>query len=204
MIPPPAGLTPDDYDRIEDAVMETARGRWFLAEFARRVRAGDTQKILQAIERLERASAPAQFAVAQDHAKGIGERLLDIAFQLRARRVDDALCRAVEREASAAYALAGEERGPAFAREVEPPKPEPLTIEALTIEARPAPAPPREASGLSFEAPRISEAPRPRLTSSERVAFDRLGASLGAPAQGGLSLDEIERLPPERRLGLFA
>ncbi|QLP97603.1 MAG: hypothetical protein HZY79_09655 [Rhodoblastus sp.] len=44
MIPPPAGLTPDDYDRIEEAVMETARGRWFLAEFARRVRAGDTQK----------------------------------------------------------------------------------------------------------------------------------------------------------------
>jgi hypothetical protein len=198
MIPPPAGLTPDDYDRIEDAVMETARGRWFLAEFARRVRAGDTQKILQAIERLERASAPAQFAVAQDHAKGIGERLMDIAFQLRARRVEEAVCRAVEREASAAYALAGEERGPAFAREFEPPKPEPLTIEALTIEARHAPASPREASGLSFEAP------RPRLTSSERAAFDRLGASLGAPAQGGLSLDEIERLPPVRRLGLFA
>ena len=199
MIPPPAGLTPDDYDRIEDAVMETARGRWFLAEFARRVRAGDTQKILQAIERLERASAPAQFAVAQDHAKGIGERLMDIAFQLRARRVEEAVCRAVEREASAAYALAGEERGPAFAREFEPPKPEPLTIEA-----RVAPAPPREASGLSFEAERIAEAPRPRLTSSERAAFDRLGASLGAPAQGGLSLDEIERLPPVRRLGLFA
>lgn len=185
MIPPPAGLTPDDYDRIEEAVMETARGRWFLAEFARRVRSGDTQKILAAIERLERASAPAQFAAAQDHAKGIGERLMDIAFQLRARRVEEAVCRAVEREASAAYALAGEERGPAFAREFDPPPPQPAMIEA-----RPA-APPEPA--------------RPaRLTSGERTAFERLGASLGAPAQGGLSLDEIERLPPARRLGLFA
>lgn len=186
MIPPPAGLTPDDYDRIEEAVMETARGRWFLAEFARRVRSGDTQKILAAIERLERASAPAQFAVAQEHAKGIGERLMDIAFQLRARRVDEGVCRAVEREASAAYALAGEERGPAFAREFEPPSPEPLTIEARP--SPPAPEPPRPA----------------RLTTTERAAFDRLGASLAAPAQGASSIEEIERMPPARRLGLFA
>lgn len=141
MIPPPAGLTPDDYDRIEEAVMETARGRWFLAEFARRVRAGDTQKILQAIERLERASGPAQFAAAQDHARGIGERLMDAAFQLRARDVEEALCRVVEREASAAYALAGEERGPAFAQSFDPPAPEPMMIEARAVEpARVAPA----------------------------------------------------------------
>lgn len=130
MIPPPQGLNPDDYDRIEEAVMETARGRWFLAEFARRVRAGDTQKILAAIERLERASAPQQFAAAQEHASGIGERLMDLAFQLRARRIEEALVRAVEREASAAFALAGEERGPAFAKTFDPPAPEPRMIEA--------------------------------------------------------------------------
>ena len=187
MIPPPAGLTPDDYDRIEEAVMETARGRWFLAEFARRVRSGDTQKILAAIERLERASAPAQFAAAQDHAKGIGERLMDIAFQLRARRVEEAVCRAVEREASAAYALAGEERGPAFAHEFEPASPEPLTIEAQPARAPFAPA----------------EPPRPaRLTTTERAAFERVGESLVAPR--ATTIEEIERLPPMKRLGLFA
>jgi chemotaxis regulatin CheY-phosphate phosphatase CheZ len=44
-----------DYDAIEDAVMETARGRWFLAEFARRNRTADTQVLLEAIGRLESA-----------------------------------------------------------------------------------------------------------------------------------------------------
>jgi hypothetical protein len=55
---PPALLREEDYDAIEAAVMETARGRWFLAEFARRNRNADTAAVLGAIERLERAVAP--------------------------------------------------------------------------------------------------------------------------------------------------
>ena len=62
---------PDDehaYEQIEAAVMETARGRWFLSEFARRNRHTDTTMVLNAIETLQRrlvdipaleASAPA-------------------------------------------------------------------------------------------------------------------------------------------------
>ncbi len=42
-----------DYDAICAAVMETSRGRWFLAEYARRNRQADTQVVLSAIERLE-------------------------------------------------------------------------------------------------------------------------------------------------------
>jgi len=42
-----------DYDAIEAAVMETARGRWFLAEYGRRQKAADTQSVLTAIARLE-------------------------------------------------------------------------------------------------------------------------------------------------------
>jgi hypothetical protein len=42
-----------DYEEIEEAVMETARGRWFLTEFARRQRASDTKILLDAIRRLE-------------------------------------------------------------------------------------------------------------------------------------------------------
>ena len=35
----PNAESPDeDYDRIESAVLETARGRWFLREFSRRQR----------------------------------------------------------------------------------------------------------------------------------------------------------------------
>lgn len=42
-----------DFDAIEGAVMETARGRWFLTEFARRNRHANTQALLEAISRLE-------------------------------------------------------------------------------------------------------------------------------------------------------
>ncbi len=48
-------LTPADYDTIEAAVMETARGRWFLAEYARRNRHSDTTTLLRALDRIEQA-----------------------------------------------------------------------------------------------------------------------------------------------------
>lgn len=44
---------PDDYDAILAAVSETPRGRWFLAEYARRNRTADTTAILDEIGRLE-------------------------------------------------------------------------------------------------------------------------------------------------------
>lgn len=50
---PPA--TEADYDTICAAVMETGRGRWFLAEYARRNRNADTQILLAALERIEAA-----------------------------------------------------------------------------------------------------------------------------------------------------
>jgi chemotaxis regulatin CheY-phosphate phosphatase CheZ len=42
-----------DYEAICAAVMETLRGRWFLAEYARRNRHSDTKVVLSAIERIE-------------------------------------------------------------------------------------------------------------------------------------------------------
>ena len=41
-----------DYEAIEAAVMETARGRWFLKEYAKRNRNSDTQRVLTAVEKL--------------------------------------------------------------------------------------------------------------------------------------------------------
>jgi hypothetical protein len=46
-------LTDADFESIESAVMETARGRWFLAEFARRRRVEDAARVLAALDRLE-------------------------------------------------------------------------------------------------------------------------------------------------------
>src|SRR5437588_170020 len=42
-----------DYEAICAAVMESARGRWFLEEYARRNRQADTALVLTAINRLE-------------------------------------------------------------------------------------------------------------------------------------------------------
>ncbi|MBF9233476.1 hypothetical protein [Microvirga alba] len=44
-----------DYDAIEAAVLETARGRWFLREYAKRNRNADTQTVLAAVNELKEA-----------------------------------------------------------------------------------------------------------------------------------------------------
>ncbi len=49
----PAALADSDYDSILSAVMETARGRWFLHEYVRRNRNADTGTLLAAIDRIE-------------------------------------------------------------------------------------------------------------------------------------------------------
>jgi len=53
--PAPMPLSDADYEVIEAAVLETNRGRWFLAEYARRNRHADTKMLLGAIDRLEAA-----------------------------------------------------------------------------------------------------------------------------------------------------
>jgi chemotaxis regulatin CheY-phosphate phosphatase CheZ len=53
LTPPP--LSEADYDAIEAAVLETMRGRWFLAEYARRNRQADTTMLLAALDRIEAA-----------------------------------------------------------------------------------------------------------------------------------------------------
>ena len=54
MTGPPSALNAD-YETILNAVLETARGRAFLAEHTRRNRQADTKLVLQAIEQLERS-----------------------------------------------------------------------------------------------------------------------------------------------------
>ena len=42
-----------DYDAIQQAFMETSRGRWFLGEYAKRNRNADTKMVLDAVARIE-------------------------------------------------------------------------------------------------------------------------------------------------------
>src|SRR2546427_8738701 len=55
-----------DYDAIREAFMETARGRWFLAEYAKRNRNADTRLVLDAVARLEESMAAQRQAAAAE------------------------------------------------------------------------------------------------------------------------------------------
>jgi hypothetical protein len=46
-----------DYDAIQEAFMETSRGRWFLGEYAKRNRNADTKLVLDAVARIEETIA---------------------------------------------------------------------------------------------------------------------------------------------------
>ncbi len=104
LITPPPGLSGADYSMIEQAVMETARGRWFLLEYARRQRAAETQRLANIVDRLEgmiagqadAASAPAR-APGADLAE-LAERLSDLAWRLRDDGAHPALCAELEAE----------------------------------------------------------------------------------------------------------
>jgi hypothetical protein len=47
----------EDYEAIREAFMETARGRWFLDEFAQRNRNADTRMVLDAVAKIEETLA---------------------------------------------------------------------------------------------------------------------------------------------------
>src|ERR1700742_1416577 len=47
----------EDYEAIREAFMETARGRWFLDEYAKRNRNSDTRMVLDAVSRIEQTIA---------------------------------------------------------------------------------------------------------------------------------------------------
>ncbi len=104
---PPQGLEEADYETIEAAVMETARGRWFLHEHARRTREAETARMLEAIGQLERllreqSQARPDSIDRQDAARLLGlieERLLDLSWMMKSRGLDPALCEVVDREA---------------------------------------------------------------------------------------------------------
>ena len=99
---------------IEQAVMETARGRWFLLEYARRQRAAETQRMADAVDRLEQAietlqpqlagivpvapPAPPAPAPTNETAAAVAEKLSDIVWTMRERGVGDQFCVELEKQ----------------------------------------------------------------------------------------------------------
>ena len=75
-----------DYDAIREAFMETARGRWFLSEYARRNRNADTAMVLEAVSRIEAGLAIQK----QTPATGVDDRLGAIRSAIRDAKVSAA------------------------------------------------------------------------------------------------------------------
>jgi hypothetical protein len=67
----------EDYDAISEAFMETARGRWFLGEYAKRNRNADTGMVLDAVARIEQS-------LAAQKQQGADNRLADALTAIRA------------------------------------------------------------------------------------------------------------------------
>lgn len=100
---PPEGMSEVDYEAIEAAVMETVRGRWFLAEFARRSHLDEMRQMLDAVARLEQVVTANQTAPADPSIRLLVSRLKEVGTQLgrmlvdmRLQGVDERFCAGIE------------------------------------------------------------------------------------------------------------
>ncbi|HEX8416138.1 MAG TPA: hypothetical protein VF641_00900 [Methylobacterium sp.] len=66
----------EEFGRIESAMGESARGRWFLQEYARRNRSADTDMLLGAIQRLEGVVTSERQTV---HVERVRDDIMDMA-----------------------------------------------------------------------------------------------------------------------------
>lgn len=176
VIKPPEGLSPADYDAIQDAVMETARGRWFLLEYARRQRAVETQRLADLVDRLERMIADAAPPPPPEHelqpthetAAAVAERLSDIVWTMRERGVGDQFCAELEKQIRVIRTLRVELEGHQPAP-IEPESPGPIPAIAQTA----PPGPPHlEIAALEPATPE----PAPPALDPRIVAFARIDA----------------------------
>lgn len=69
-----------DYDAIREAFMETARGRWFLGEYAKRNRNADTRMVLDAVAKIEETLAAQRQSIVEDR---LPEALVEIRRAIR-------------------------------------------------------------------------------------------------------------------------
>lgn len=107
-IAPPEGIGEEDYEAIEAAVMETVRGRWFLAEFARRSHVDEMRQMLDALVRLEHVVTEQRALPADPSIRLLVQRLKDVAQQLdglvlemRTQGYDETLCARIDAQARA-------------------------------------------------------------------------------------------------------
>jgi hypothetical protein len=200
-IPPPEGVSEDDYEAIEAAVMETVRGRWFLREFARRSQVAEMRRMLDAMSRLEEIvvggrALPAlngvspQSRLLLQRATEIAARIEDLAQELRFQDVEESLCASLEVQARAVAGLArGGEEG---AREADPPTP--FALPTLALSGRGGP----QAEDLPIRGAHIPDETR----ALERAAISPPAEPQADPRVAALA--SLDGLPMMEKLRLFA
>jgi hypothetical protein len=77
-----------DYEAIREAFVETARGRWFLGEYAKRNRRADTHMVLDAVARIERTLEALQRPPPDTRLPAIIWNIVDQAEEAAASAVD--------------------------------------------------------------------------------------------------------------------
>lgn len=176
-VPPPEGMSEADYEAIEAAVTETVRGRWFLAEYARRNRIAETRQLLDAIGRIETAiaaqhlpgpAADPSVRLLMQRIKEISGQLNGTAEEMRAAGVAERFADAVDHQARAVAGLMRNTAPPVPARETQPERavtPPPLPPVPV-VEGR-APAPP-----VAVAPPPVEPPDDPRLATLS--GLDRL------------------------------
>ncbi len=187
MIPPPEGLSAEDYDAIEAAVVETVRGRWFLAEYTRRSRVDELRQMLDGLARLEltmreqqQLPADPSIRLLVQRLKDVSQRLEAVAGEMRADGVEAHYCADIEAQARAVSGLL---RSPPQVR-LDTPK---------TADARPAPEP-------------LPPPPAPIVpTLPEPVRPAALAPSTPVPPRvdQGAALTRLDRLSTAEKVALF-
>jgi hypothetical protein len=160
-----------DYESIEAAVTETVRGRWFLAEFARRTRAAEGRLLLEAMARIETIvterqaalppppSADPSIRLLVQRIKEIAARLDGLEQDMRAAGVEDEFCQAVDFQARAVSGLM--RAGPATSLSAPPLAP----IREATLRQGPLETTHRAEPERSCTTPTVPRDPRLKVLS---------------------------------------
>lgn len=192
-----------DFETIEAAVNETARGRWFLAEFARRNRAAETDRLHAALQRIESAVAVPQdrhaFDAARFHAvaQELARRLDEVTAHLRANPLSIATDATILRIEHAGEPEPSERR--LIEQRMIEPKPFFMRPEGAAVETPPEPV--SSTHAVHSQIGLLSE----RLESMRRASGLPVDEAAPAPSSpDGPSLADIEAMPLIEKLRFFA
>ncbi len=193
MIPPPEGLSAEDYDAIEAAVVETVRGRWFLAEYTRRSRVDELRQMLDGLARLEltmreqqQLPADPSIRLLVQRLKDVSQRLEAVAGEMRADGVEAHYCADIEAQARAVSGLL---RSPPQVRLDTPKLDAPKAADVRPAPPEPLPASPAPVAQMTQEPSR-----------SAALAHSR---PVPPGVDQGAALTRLDRLSTAEKVALF-